>query len=653
MGESLDDIVVYRFRSLAENEIASVDGSINLLASTDAACDFGGYREILSHAPGAIDMEAACSLLINHDPNQIAGTIDDKKSDGRTLSIRARISPNAKLQSGMGVQEAVNSGALRGVSIGYKISRADSVYDESTRTLTVSKWRLLEATLTPIPADAQAMVRSLPDSFKPTAPPAVSNQERSAMADPIKPQDTPAVPVQPIIDAAHDEGVRAAAMQETREVAEMARSVGLDGTKYIGKTKTDAQAEMLRDMAEKNKTPEPKSAVVSIQVDAIDKARDAVTGAMAWNAGFRNQTAIQDRNPLLGRGLQHIIKQYASMVGERTQDWDKNDVAWYALGHPEKIAGRAAANTTSSAFPSFVFLNAISKIVAMGYERGAASSRYRQIVSNNVVPDFKTFSIGALAAGNLTNTAEDVAFPELTKSEGVYSSTAKVWGGTLSLTLQALVNDDTGQFNRILAQSGMLLDKTIDRRTFQKLLMGTSTSEATSTWTSNTTSGGSLVYTTADLAVAARGRVSLVRAALGNKVGLDGNPLGTMPSFLLCGLTREVEAQGIFGPSSPGQIGPGAQPSIASIQVLASAWLEATALTGSSTTSYYLLADPNEVTGLVLTKVQGYEGIQVDQYDAGAVAAIKYKLWSPFEVDLHFVSVAGTNTIAAAQQGTT
>jgi hypothetical protein len=52
--------------------------------------------------------------------------------------------------------------------------------------------------------------------------------------------------------------------------------------------------------------------------------------------------------------------------------------------------------------------------------------------------------------------------------------------------------------------------------------------------------------------------------------------------------------------------------------------------------------------------VQGYEGINVEQYDPGAVLAMKWKLWSPFEVDLfNAANSAGTTTIPAAQQGTT
>jgi hypothetical protein len=49
-------------------------------------------------------------------------------------------------------------------------------------------------------------------------------------------------------------------------------------------------------------------------------------------------------------------------------------------------------------------LNAVTKITAMGFERGSHNAQYKRIVSNQIVPDFKQFSIGALASGNLINT---------------------------------------------------------------------------------------------------------------------------------------------------------------------------------------------------------------------------------------------------------
>ncbi len=655
----------YRFRSMADAEKPSEDGQIRLLASTDDAVDWGGWREILSHKEGAVDYAAARSLLINHKPDQLAGKIGGMALDGRQMTSNAKISPDARMQSGVRVADAVADGSLRGVSIGYAYNMADTTFNEETRTLFVNKWRCLEISLTPIPADGKAQVRSMPEAAPaqpiistPVAPATSHKEARMSEANQDKPnsqgQESANIPNQAVVS----EKARADAIKESREIAALAGEHKLDASKYIGMARDAASNAMLKDLAERSKSediahPVPAPAISRMNYDAIDKAADAVAGAIALNAGFRD-AKIQAGNPLAGKGIQGIVKGFANMAGEDTRNWDKNDTAMFALGKigHTQMGSRSAANVTSSMFATWVMLNAIKKTTAMGYERGSAASRYQRIVSTNTVPDFKTFYIGALGAGNFTNTPEDIALPELTKTEGVYSSTAKTWGGTVSLTLQAYVNDDTSAFSRILSQAGALLDKTKDRRTFQKLLMGTSAAEGTSTWTSNTTSGGTLVYTTQDLMAAARAKLGLVRTALQIKTGLDGNPLGTIARYLICGPTREMEAQGIVGGGGPG-LQAGVQQPASTMEVISTAWLEATALTGYSTTSYYLLADPNEVTGLVLTGVQGYEGVQVEPYDAGAVLAQKWKLWSPFEVDLHYMTIGGTATIAAAQQGTT
>ena len=65
------------------------------------------------------------------------------------------------------------------------------------------------------------------------------------------------------------------------------------------------------------------------------------------------------------------------------------------------------------------------------------------------------------------------------------------------------------------------------------------------------------------------------------------------------------------------------------------------------------VADPAEVTGLLLSLISGYEAPQVWEYDAGSVGARKWKIWLPFEADLFYAAVGGTNTVFGAQQATT
>lgn len=628
-------------RKRAEGDAAAdpKDDSLDIRASTDEPVNMGDWSEVLAHDAEAVDASSARALLVNHDPDQIAGQLMSAEFDGSGSNVKASILPEARMRSGVTVRAAVDSGALRGVSIGYGYNMADTDWDEETRTLRVKRWSLREVSLTPIPADLNAQVRSLPEEI------VNRNKKEIKMSDPIKPDAAP-------VDV---EAARAATRVEAKEVAALARSVGLNADDFVGLPKAEAQAAMLLARAEldakaKPDPKQPATPAIRMGEDHADKQRDAFTDAMADRVGFKRDLK---GNPYAGRGMLDSVRLFARLNGVRgAEDWSRKDIANYALNYTDQIAGyRDAANIINGNFATFVTLNAVTKIVATGFEMGSSSIKYQPLVATQRVPDFKTYYLGGLGTGNLQQTAENVAFPELIKSEGVYSNTAKMWGGTLSLTFQALVNDDTAQFDRSLRMAGVIAQKTIDRRVFQKLLMGTSAVEATSTWTSNTTSGCTPVYTTADTLAAARANVGKAQAALMAKIGLDANPTGNMARFFVAGPTSGLYLNGIFG-SAPGQTVSNASRPFP--ELIITPWLEATALIGYSTTSYYAVSDPAEVTTLMLSYITGYESPQVQEYDAGAIGARKWKVWMPFEADLFYdTNAAGTKVINGAQQATT
>ncbi len=223
-----------------------------------------------------------------------------------------------------------------------------------------------------------------------------------------------------------------------------------------------------------------------------------------------------------------------------------------------------------------------------------------------------------------------------------------MWGGTLSLSLQALVNDDTGAFDSSLRRAGAIAQKSRERRLVQKFLRGVATTDA-STWTSNTTSGCTPVYTTGDTIAAARANIGKANAALQQKIGLDANPTGNMAKFYLAGPTAGLYLAGLLNQAS-GQV----VANSGMAELVVSPWLEATTITGYSTTSYYVIADPNLVTGLVLSELAGLNGPQVMEYDAGSTIARNWKIFDAFEADLFWAAnSAGTSTIFGAQQATT
>jgi hypothetical protein len=456
------------------------------------------------------------------------------------------------------------------------------------------------------------------------------------MADPIVP-----APIDPA----------PAIMAEQGQIAALARSLKLDAADYVGKSLVVAKDAMLAEMAKRAAAEHvmPVSKI-TITMEDTDKQADAVYDALSARV---NGTAPKQGNPYAGRKIRQMAARYARFLGARTDDWTDKDEGSYAAGEFSQVRGLrdAPAAVMQSSFPNFVFLDAITKIVAKGFEmapKGLVGTSGAAIYETQRVPDFKAFKVGGMALGNLQETAENTAFPELTKVEGVYSDTAKMWGGTVTLTTQALISDDTAAFDRALRQAGPLAQKAIERRLIQKFLRGIATTDA-STWTSNTTSGCSPVWTTADTLAAARANLGKANAAMSAKLGMDGNPTGNFARFFLAGPTAGNFLAALMN-QVPGQTVANA----GAAELVTTPWLEAAALTGYSTTTYYAVADPMTTTGLILSLVSGYETVQVQEFDAGAVGARKWKLWIPAEADLFWAAnSAGTSVIYGAQQATT
>jgi hypothetical protein len=137
------------------------------------------------------------------------------------------------------------------------------------------------------------------------------------------------------------------------------------------------------------------------------------------------------------------------------------------------------------------------------------------------------------------------------------------------------------------------------------------------------------------------------------KTGQDGEPLGTTPAFLLVAPGLAGQARGLVGGLAPGQTTVH-QPAAGDLQVIMSPYLTTgSGLTGADSAHYYLLADPNEVTTLMVNFITGMETPQVMEYDAGATVARNWKIFQFFEADLVYqANSAGTDIIAGAQQGT-
>ncbi len=138
-----------------------------------------------------------------------------------------------------------------------------------------------------------------------------------------------------------------------------------------------------------------------------------------------------------------------------------------------------------------------------------------------------------------------------------------------------------------------------------------------------------------------------------NKLGTDGNPTGNAGRFLIVPPTLAASSVGLLG------IAPGQQNRTDLMyEVIQSPWLEFSGLVGFAQDTYYLVADPNLATGVVHTTINGYDAPRVEQYDPGAVAAYKWKIYKPFQFGMgqHAYIAPGQTAsktiIAGVQRGT-
>lgn len=604
--------VQYRSLELRAEDMDE-SGELRLLASTNEPVNVGGYREILVHDAGSIDMSSCRSLLLNHDKDQIIGGVRSMKVDNGQLRATVFVVESARTASGTSVRELVKAGALRGVSIGYVRDLDKATFDERSNTLTVSNWSLREITLTPTPADIRAqVVRSLPTSIRASnsadsvAAPAA--EKKGKMPDDIKPQDN--------IPAAlkNDEAARAAEIAAVRaerdalhlrnQINTIAESHGLRGSEFHASKSIDEAVRAMTEAKAKALASDVKVSGVRIEAgsDQTDKLNDeCVTELMK------------------GRSVLDIARKHARATGAKADDMTRNDLAGYVLNKdvPGMSKRVSAPNVTSSMFNTVVLANIMDKSVFQGFTAGETT--YQLWCGRRTVADFKQFAAGALDSGNLVQTAEGLAFPELGKAEASYNGTLGLWGATISLSFQALVNDDLGEFMRMLNRAGQIAARTIDKNVIA-VLEGL-------TWTGNTTTASPLGTT---------GSVDKVRAAFDRKTGPAGEILGNRPKFLLApSILRKAALQ----ETTVVQALPLATAVNTDLQTIVNPYL--TQATTASESKYYLIGNNALVDTITVAFLQGAETPMVMEYDAGAVAKRSWKIMQAF------VPVAGSTTVSS------
>jgi hypothetical protein len=256
-----------------------------------------------------------------------------------------------------------------------------------------------------------------------------------------------------------------------------------------------------------------------------------------------------------------------------------------------------------------------------GYENYGKYSTYNLWTYKHLVRDFKDVYNVAIDVGSLTATVEGAPLPELATADIGASGKVGVYGGTVSLSFQSMINDDMGAFMRIVGNAGYNANRSIDE------LLYTTLEAATITGTNN------LV---ASVPLGTAGNLDTVRAGFMAKTGPSGKKLGNVPRKLIVPPNiAKSAAEATWNVVAPGSTALFSAPENRDIDTVISPYL-------TSTSTYYLAGDPSVNPAFDLLFLQGFETPIIQEYDVGSVLGRAWKIALPFGVLFNSTTVAGS-----------
>lgn len=158
----------HRATDMMSGAIDAETRRVKIAVSSEAPVERSFGKEILDHTEKSVDLSFAKSgrmpLLLDHDPKQQIGVVEDVTLDSSSRVLRAtvRFGKNGMAKE---VFDDVTDGIRSNISVGYQVSKMQREGGDSYR---VNSWKVHEVSLVSIPADETVGVgRSKDTSIEP------------------------------------------------------------------------------------------------------------------------------------------------------------------------------------------------------------------------------------------------------------------------------------------------------------------------------------------------------------------------------------------------------------------------------------------------------------------------------------------------------
>ncbi|OME03468.1 peptidase [Paenibacillus odorifer] len=608
-----------RTLTFSKDSINEVERTAELSFSSEAPYERYFGSEILSHDPGAIDLQRLTDvgvLLFAHGRNSRYGNmpigviqkvwVDDNERKARALVQFDDDEDSDK------VFQKVKKGIIKGVSVGYEVSSWEEVKAGKVSAngrhagpaYVALKWQPFEISIEPTPADPSVGVgrsynqnESEDEGMKGLKMLALAAQGLMYAPDagagigggagtPTPPEGEgkrAAAPpgIDPAVSA--QQGATAERARVT-EINSLCRNFGMDATPYIEDGSTvDKVKDAILQKQISDRAPHRSS--VQVGAEDQDKFRAAATDALLLRAARTVVKPAAGAQELRGLRLRDLAVECLNRAGE---------TGAHLLRDEELLKRALSPDTTFQGIIS----NAANKTLSQAYAEAPTTFQYWTGKGSN--SDFKAAEHYRISeAGNLEMTPQNGLIPydtamkdeKVTKAVLTYS---KRWG----FTREAFINDDLSMLSRVPAAYVIAAKRGINKLVYKMLAQNPLIFDNKNLFHAdhgNLGTPGKIGTTTMS-----EGR-RMMRTQKGQR---DEAVLNISPRFLLTPAELETEAvQYMRSEADPA----GAHSGVVNVfrnsyEVIVDAELDQ-----YSSTAWYLAADPNIADTLEVTYLRGQE----------------------------------------------
>lgn len=611
------------------------------------------YEEELAVTPEAVDMsrfEAGTVQVL--DGHRVYGGVSSiigiairgsiENGEGRAT---LRLSTRAEMA---GIVADIKAGIIRSISFGYNVTkyeitraidRTDGVNMPLYRAVS---WQPYEISFVTVPADADASTRSQPANgvhceFT-TRAPALSSV-------PTSQEDPMTTPQSGASNAAPTENNRSgapAAPAPAPAAAAPANPPAGDDAAARAATEAAARAAEITEMCTRHGVSQLAAGLIR-GGNSVDQARQAVLEELARSdaaAGGHNNTRVQtlgdefqtrmsgieeammhrvyagttltdNGRQFRGMSLLEIGRDFLESRGVQTRGMDRLRLATEILHYRSGMHG-------TSDFAA-IFANVANKRMRGAYEENQGTyTQWARRAPN--APDFKNINIVQLSgAPELLRTNEHGEFQYGTMKDGAMSYALVTYGRMISLTRQAIINDDLRAFERLVSAFGASSSRLENRLVYSQL-------------TGNPTMGDGKTLFHADHANLATGAGSALqlsslktaRTAMRKQKGLQAEELNLAPNFLIVPASLEQDAYQLtssnYVPAKQADVNEFRAGGRTAVEPIIEPILDA-----ASETAWYLASNNSQVDTVEFCYLDGAEGPVIESQAGFEIDGVTWK----------------------------